>query len=107
MATALSWYDTHPVLPSDAGALPHAWQIYTPTVRRGNQVGGYNTVLRFTSIRRSANHEGSCRRATGFLNNHMELMAVVAGLSAQAPVLHHVGILRLAVRGERLQPALG
>ena len=77
--------------------------IYTDGAARGNPgPGGYGTVLRFVDSKGAVHEKELSQGYERTTNNRMELMAVVAGLE----VLHHV-VLRLAVRGERLQPALG
>ena len=74
--------------------------IYTDGAARGNPgPGGYGTVLRFVDSKGAVHEKELSQGYERTTNNRMELMAVVAGLD-------HV-VLRLAVRGERLQPALG
>ena len=71
--------------------------IYTDGAARGNPgPGGYGTVLRFVDSKGAVHEKELSQGYERTTNNRMELMAVV----------HHV-VLRLAVRGERLQPALG
>ena len=79
--------------------------IYTDGAARGNPgPGGYGTVLRFVDSKGAVHEKELSQGYERTTNNRMELMAVVAGL--EAPVRCHV-VFRLAVRGERLQPALG
>ena len=82
--------------------------IYTDGAARGNPgPGGYGTVLRFVDSKGAVHEKELSQGYERTTNNRMELMAVVAGLDVlKRPCSHHV-VLRLAVRGERLQPALG